>query len=46
MRTARRPWDELAWSRATRGYARVRAAIPFILHAVNVQRSPGISAHG
>lgn len=32
----RRPWDELAWPRATRGYFQVKAAIPSILREVMV----------
>ena len=30
----RRPWDDLTWPRATRGYFKVRAAIPAILRGV------------
>ncbi|MCK2054902.1 FAD-binding domain-containing protein [Methylobacterium sp. 37f] len=30
-RRVRRPWDEAAWARSTRGYSRVRSVIPALL---------------
>ena len=32
----RRPWDELTWPRATRGYFQVKTAIPTILRAMSL----------
>ncbi|WP_416356231.1 FAD-binding domain-containing protein [Aureimonas phyllosphaerae] len=32
----RRPWDEVAWPRATRGYSRLRSAIPDVLDTCGV----------